>query len=135
MISELQSIAKFAIPGTQPIVNVLLLRWNGWHSVHIWGVRSPSTHRGAGCWDKKKRHGTKKKRKRDKISKRLSGHNKQMHSEKNTNGTKKTWTRGPEGWGPEGWGAKISRFFSLSHHNFLSLFLFLCVFSWNFGGV
>ena len=42
--SKLQGIAKFAIPGTQPIVNELLLRWNGWHSVHIWEfVRHPHT--------------------------------------------------------------------------------------------
>ena len=44
---------------------------------------------------------------------------------------------GPEGWGPEGWGGapNFALFFSVSHHQFRSFCLSLCVFSWNFGGV
>ena len=43
---------------------------------------------------------------------------------------------GPEGWGPKGGRPKISLFFfPLFHHNFLSFFPLLGVFSWNVGGV
>ena len=41
----------------------------------------------------------------------------------------------PKGGAPKGGESKISRFFSLYHHNFLSFSPLFGVFSWNFGGI